>query len=98
MAEEEAKMPTEEQLKAAFDKAAANPSMAAQAMGMVNMAYAFQFAQHAVPKSEIVPLENVNENLNRLHAVKALIISVSALPLATPKMMVLISYYAPEGI
>lgn len=90
--------PTQEQVDEAFAKVKAHPNIMGQAMGMANMAYAFQFAQHAVPKAEIVSLEAVNENLMRLHKAKAVIISVSVLPPKGNKLNVLISYYAPEGI
>lgn len=89
--------PTPEQIKEAMANAAANASVMSHAAKIMNMAYAFQFAQMATPKAEIVPLGQVNEWLAKLHASKALIISVSSLPPKDGALNVLISYYKLEG-
>jgi hypothetical protein len=95
MSGEEPKTPNlDEQIAEAMKRAQQHPNIMGQAMQMTNMAYAFQFAQHAKPLAEIVPLAEVNENLNRLHNDKALIISVSVI---APKMDVLITYYKMES-
>lgn len=80
-----------------MDAASSAPGVMAQALGMTSMIYAFQFAQQAKPKSEIVPLAELNEHLLRLHAAKALIISVSTIPPRDNTTLVLIAYYATEG-
>jgi hypothetical protein len=90
-------VPTPEQIKEAMAKAAANPGVLGQAAMMMNMAYAFQFSRMAKPQAEIVPLEQVNEQMARLHETKALIFSVSVLPPKDGVLNVLISYYRLEG-
>lgn len=89
------KIPTQEQIDDAFNRAKAHPHIMGQAMGMANMAYAFQFAQHATPKSDIVPLENINERLHKLSEEKAVVFSTSVF--VHPKkgtLDVLVSYYS----
>jgi len=98
MSGEEPKIPNmDEQVAEAMRRAAQNPNIMGQAHKMMNMAYAFQFAQAANPLAEIVPLVEVNAHLNRLHEAKAVIVSVSVMPPKDGKLDVLITFYQMES-
>lgn len=94
MADDEKKPTLDEQVQEAMKRAAAGNGVMGQAMKMTNMAYAFQFAQHAVPKLKIVEGQALEATLRTIHEEKGVIISVCS-ENGTPHTYVVV-YYAME--
>lgn len=78
MNEQEKKMPSPEEIAAKMKAMGQNPDVMQQATKMLNMAYAFQFAQAAVPKvmSAGTTREMLADNLALVHKAGGVVVSV----------------------
>lgn len=70
-----------------------SPDIMSQAMGLTNMAYAFQFAQTANVYCRRISNDDLTESLTKIHTNKGLLISVA--PFANEGFMV--TWYAKEN-
>lgn len=91
MSGDEKKPTLDEQVAEAMKKASQMPNVMAQAGRLMNMAYAFQFAQQAVPKLKIVEGQALEATLRTIHEEKSVIVSVCS-ENGTPNTYVVVYY------